>query len=598
MPFTKYGLTWNDGVSPLEIEFELIRKNGHIMQHGRQGGEGLLAHFLAARKLIWPERWFNRWTELIYKEIIEHEITILMGAASTSKTATASEWLLIDYWTHPENTLALVTTTTVDKLESNIFGETKSLWSKGRERWPWLAGKLVDHLHSIFTDDIENDNVRDRRKGIVGKACYEGKQYVGDAIFVGIKQQRVRFIGDEAQWMASSWLRAWNSLFANPDVKVVASGNPNHNPDDPLGVSAEPKGGWNSLPEPDVTTCWDTKWLNGRCVNLVGTDSPNFDVGPEAIEPYPGLIGYKFKRRVEHDSGPDSPDFYRRVKGVMKFSLAHDRVITKQLCRDHRVFEKAVWASEKRVKIYAVDPAYGGGDRCMRGWAEFGEDIDGDQIIRFTPPAPIQINLRLKASPEDQIAEAVKIDLDQYDIPYENAFYGAFGKGTVGYAFSRVFGHNPPLPIEEGGNPTRRPVRQDLRIFDERTRQLRLKRCDEHYSKKITELWFSMRYAIEAEQVRELTEDVVDEGCIREYKNVGGNKIEVEPKEDLKERLGRSPDKFDWATFILEGARQRGFVIASLGPEEEGESVRDDWLRDLVDKQMKLVRNHQVVVGR
>lgn len=565
---------------------------------GRSYGEGLLAHFLTARKLIWPERYEHRWTRLIYKEIIEHEITILMGAASTQKTAHAAEWLLIDYWSHPDNTLGLVTTTKVDKLESNIFGEIKSLWESGRKRWPWLAGNIVDHHHAIYTHNLEESKMRDRRIGIIGKPCYVNKEWVGDSLFVGIKQQRVRFIGDELQFMAGTFLHSWNSLFANPDVKIVGSGNPNHNPDDPLGIAAEPKEGWNSLPEPDKTTCWDTKFLNGRCVNLVGTDSPNFDVGPESVEPYPGLIGYKFKRRVEHDSGPDSPDYYRRVKGVMKFSLAHDRVITKQLCRDHRVFEKAVWTAEKRTKVYAVDPAYGGGDRCMRGWAEFGEDIDGKQIIRFTQPTPIQINLRLKASPEDQIAEAVKADLDQYDIPPENAFYGAFGKGTIGYAFSRVFGHNPPIPIEEGGNPTKRPVRQDLRIWDEVKRQLRLKRCDEHYSKKITELWFSMRYAIEAEQVRELSEMVVDEGCIREYKTVGGNKIEVEPKEDLKERLGRSPDAFDHATFILEGARQRGFVISNLGPEETEDTAQDNWLRDLVDKQMKLAQSKRVMVGK
>lgn len=596
VPVEKYGLAWPPGTSPLKIEFDLIRAGGYIESKGQRFGEGLLAHFLAARRLVWPGRYEHRWTRIIYEEIIKNAVTILMGAASTQKTSHAAEWVLLDYWCYPDKTLALVTTTNVEKLETNVFGELKSLWGMGKERFPWLAGNVVDHKHAIFTDDIDNIAVRDRRRGIIGKACYEGKQWVGDAVFVGIKQERVRFIGDELQWMAGTFLRSWNPLFSNPEVKIIGSGNPNHNPDDPLGIAAEPVDGWPSLQEPEKTTTWNTKHLDGRCVNLVGTDSPNFDVPEGQPEPYPRLIGRKFLRRVVHDSGADSPDFYRLVKGVMKFSLAHTRVINRQLCRDHKAHDKAEWRDEKRTRIYAVDPAYGGGDRCIGGYIEFGLDLNEKQILRVHPPRVIQINLKLASSPEDQIAENVWNDLEKYDIPPENCFYGAFGKGTIGYAFARKFGAKSPIPIEEGGRPSKRPVRQDLRIFDEVRRELRHKRCDEHYSKRITELWFSTRYAIEAEQVRELPEDVMAEGCMREYKTVAGNLIEVESKDDMKERLSRSPDLYDWFSFSVEGARQRGFVIAALGPADDEENSVDDWLTEKVNKHLSLVRSKRVVV--
>lgn len=841
---------------------------------------------------------------------------------NTQKTSHASEWVLLDYWCFPNNTLALVTTTNTDKLETNVFGEIKALWGYGKSRFPWLAGHVVDHKHSIFTDDIDSLVVRDRRRGIIGKACfcdgtmvdtpsgpvaietvqvgdevvnaagvgrvlahsvtrvrklvriylengkridctpdhpfltqrgwvkavdvgrshklissretlrilqeadaqrarqqkillscmsgvesaetvqamrrwvlseevsrrqdtflfhvlfsemehgstsecgqdarepeyladgqsaesfdsreskraqaksshdayhqrdsgprrenqrggatvqdvprgetqlpsweasraqgegrennssdqpyiprpglaqratgrgirwalpstfqgaiegpdsraqidrqrvvrveilessgdsrysereggyrvhnftvsghpsysvngaivhncYEGKQWVGDAVFVGIKQDRVRFIGDELQWMAGTFLRSWNPLFSNPDLKVIGSGNPNHNPDDPLGIAAEPKEGWASLKEPDKTEVWDTKYLEGRCVNLVGTDSPNFDVPDGQPEPFPRLIGRKFMRRIVHDSGPDSPDFYRLVKGVMKFSLAHTRVINRQLCRDHHAHDKALWGDVKRTKIYAIDPAYGGGDRCVAGYAEFGKDLDGKQILCVRPPWVVQINLKLAESPEDQIASAAYNDMAKYSIPNGNAFYGAFGKGTIGFAFARKFGADSPVPIEEGGRPSKRPVRQDLRLWDEVKRELRHKRCDEHYSKKITELWFSTRYAIEAEQIRELPENVMEEGCAREYSTVAGNLIEVESKEDMKERLSRSPDLYDWFSFIIEGARQRGFLIAELGPADEEDGGGEDWLGDKVQKHLALVRSKRVMV--
>jgi hypothetical protein len=357
-----------------------------------------------------------------------------------------------------------------------------------------------------------------------------------------------------------------------------------------LGVAAEPKNGWNSLPEPDKTTVWETKYHGGHCVNLVGTDSPNFDVPEGQPEPYPGLIGRKFVNRVIHDSGPDSPDFYRLVKGVMKFSLAHSRVITRQLCIDHHAHDKAQWKDTKRTKIYAVDPAYGGGDRCVSGYVEFGEALDGGIILRVNPPKVIQINLKLLTSPEDQIAEAVFADLERLSISPNNSFYDAFGKGTMGFAFARKFGATSPVPVESGGRPSRRPVRQDLRIFDEARRELRHKRCDEHYSKKITELWFSTRYAIEANQMRELPEDVMQEGCAREYRMVGGNLIEVESKDEMRERMSRSPDLYDWLAIAVEGARQRGFTIASLGPVDE-DAESENWLSEMADKHFRLVKS-------
>ena len=516
---------------------------------------------------------------------------------NTAKTSTAAEYVLIDYWVHPNNTLCLVTTTNVDKLETNVFGEIKSLWSKGKKRYHWLAGNILDYKHAIFTDDIETEEVRDQRKGIRGRACYEGTQWVGDSVFVGIKQERVRFIGDELQYMAGTFLRAWNPLFANADVKIIGSGNPNHNPDDPLGIAAEPKEGWQSINEPEVTTCWPTRFMSGRCVNLVGTDSPNFDVADGQPEPYRYLIGRRFVNRVVHDSGLNSPEYYRLVKGVMNFSLAHTRVITRQLCRQHKAHDKAEWSGGKRTKIYAIDPAYGGGDRCVIGWVEFGEDINGKPIIKIVSYRSLVINLRLSTSPEDQIANAVHDDMVKHDIPFKNGFYGAFGKGTIGFAFARKFGADSPVPIEEGGRPSQRCVRKDLFILDENRRELRLKRCDEHYDRKITELWFSVRYTVEAEQLRELSEEMMAEGCSREYHTAAGDKISVETKEDMKERLARSPDLFDWLTFAVEGARQRGFVIANLGPEDGGEDSVGDWLSEKVGKHLKLVSSKRLVLS-
>lgn len=136
--------------------------------------------------------------------------------------------------------------------------------------------------------------------------------------------------------------------------------------------------------------------------------------------------------------------------------------------------------------------------------------------------------------------------------------------------------------MDSGGQPTQRPVRQDL-FIDEPDGSKRLKRCDEHYSKFITELWFSVRYAIESGQMRELPEEFITEGCARIYEIVGGNKIAVEckhdpkKKEDLKRRLGHSPNLFDGLAIGIEGARQRGFKIDRLISVEKNEEPEEDY---------------------
>lgn len=516
----------------------------------------------------------------MYNEFIKNEFTVLMGSASCQKTSHASEYALLKYWTFPNDTIVLVTTVTMDKLEHAIFAEIKKLFREGLDKYPWLDGHVIDHKHCITTDDIEEEGaIRDLRTGILGRPCYVGKQYVGAGIFSGIKNTHVVFIADELQFMEPTFLAAADNLFSNDDVCVIASGNPQHNPDDQLGIAAEPIEGWSSMPEPQKTTIWPTRLYSGRCVNLVGTDSPNFD-HPKDV--YKGLIGHKFAKRIKdaHPEGEHSRQYYTQVRGVMRIDLAKDRVITRELCRRHRAMDQPVWAGGERTRIYAIDPAYGGGDRCIAIWLEFGPGSEGKQILFISGYREIPISLQKAMSAEDQIAEGVAEDLARLGIPCQNTFYDSFGKGTIGFAFARKFGSNSPIPIDSGGRTTARPVRQDLLVWDEAKRQKRLKRCDEHYSKFVTEMWFSVRYAIEAEQVRGLPEPIMLEGCMREYLTVAGDKIEVEKKEDLRERLGRSPDLFDCCAVAVEGARQRGFLIDRLGTEADSAIEEEDYLEE------------------
>jgi hypothetical protein len=253
--------------------------------------------------------------------------------------------------------------------------------------------------------------------------------------------------------------------------------------------------------------------------------------------------------------------------------MVSNRVITIGLCEQHHAFDSVIWMGTAQTKLYACDPAYGGGDRCVGGECEFGADKEGNIIFSVGTPEIIPIRLNCGIEPEDQIARFIKEQSDRLGIAPGNIFYDSFGRGTLGNSFAKLFGFNCPIPVDSGATPTDRPVRFDLYVDDGKNGK-RLKLCKEHYSKFVSEMWYSTREAIESDQIRDLPREVAREGQWRLFKTVAGNKIEVEPKDDMKKRMGKSPDLYDFFAIALEGARRLGFQIERIGrnvPVTEGD---------------------------
>lgn len=569
----KYGQKWQEETSDLEIEMACIRAGGYQ--------EGLPFHYEQMRHILWPHLDNHRWEIQCRDAVLLNRITVLMGCASSGKTHTPSWVYLCEYLCWPEETAVLVSSTDIRGLRLRAWGEITLLHTQAKlafqERGLTIPGKLLDSRLLIATDDIEEDETRDMRKGIIGIPCVQNGKFVGLGKYCGIKQKRVRLIADEAQFMGASFLSAFSNLGMNVDFRAVILGNPNDIMD-PLGRAAEPLDGWTSHMEPSKTTSWRTRFMDGICVNLVGTDSPNFD-HPEDEKPrYPYLISAQKIKDVLSFFAKDSIEYYSQCVGVMKIGLLARRVLTPDLCRKFNAFGTVIWKSETRKRIAALDAAYGG-DRCIIGRAEFGEDIDGRTLILLHPPVIVPILANVDVVPEDQISAFVKQYCETHGIAPEDFFHDSTGRGTLGTSLARIWS---PLcnPVEFGGVPTERPVTNDFYIVELKGNQevKRLKTCREHYVKFVTELWFSFRYTVEANQLRGLPEDVMDEFCLRQWDRVKDDKIELESKEEMKLRVGRSPDLADWGAIIIEGARRRGFKIARLLPPEPPKSNKPDWL--------------------
>lgn len=576
----------------LADEFEFIRRGGKKL--------GLAEHYKRACKLIWPHIEWHRWTELANKEIRRPgaKVTVLMGPGSSSKTNTSGWEYLIEYYINPDETLVLISSTDIRGLELRVWGEIKKLHQMAVDRFPWLPGNLIDSKHCIATDELDDDDAgerirtRDLRKGIIGIPTVQGGKNVGLGKWQGIKQRHLRLIADDCTAMNNTFLSAFANLNNNIDFQAIVVGNPD-DVLDPLGVAAEPKDGWTSHLEPTKTEVWDTQFFNGRCINFVGTDSPNFDYPSDQPTRYPYLVSHQKIQETLSAFPKDSFEYYSQCIGVMKISQLSRRIITRDLCRQFHAADDAVWSGEATTKIAALDAAYGG-DRCVGGYAEFGKCMDGKVRLQFHPPhiVPVRIKTGEPMAEEDSISDYEKSYCSKNEIVPENFFHDSTGRGSLGTSLARRWSANCN-PVEFGGAPTKRPVTMDTFTIDKITQQRRLKRCDEHYSKFVTELWWSLRYAIEADQIRGLPEDVMNELCMRQWESVANDKKEAESKLEMKERTRKSPDLGDWAAIILEGARRRGFQISRLGGEPK-KDVGKSWLTKAQEAHKELVESRQL----
>lgn len=587
----EFGLRW-EHEDPLQRVFYCIQHGGQWQVGGVTVGAPLFDLYKRAESLLWPDEDHHRWTDAMLRAILESRVTCVLGPKSSGKTHGAAKWALVDYWCFPDTTTILITSTDLRGLELRVWGDLKSLIQTARQEFKWLPGKALESKHAVATDQLDEDSdIRDLRNGIICVPCLSSTgRYVGMSKFVGVKNKRVRLVGDEVPFVNASYLDVPSNLDSNPDFKAVLLGNP-LDPTDTLGRAAEPIEGWTSIGEPKATCTWRTKFLNGIALNLVGTDSPNFDPPFDPAKPrYPYLIHAGSIASTVAFYGKDSQQYWTQCAGIMKTGVLTKRVITRQLCQYFHAFDDLVWeGSDSHTKIYACDVAYGnvGGDRCVGGWIEFGRRVDGVLSLWVNPPRVIPVPVG-KESPEHIIAKEIKQECERQGIPPENVFYDATGRGSMGTAFA-IQWSNKVNPVEFGGNATPRPVFNEMYIWDQDKRIRRLKRCDEEYTTFVTELWYSVRHAIEGDQMRHLPEDVALEGCQREWGNARGNKKQLEAKEDMKLRTGRSPDLFDWLATAVEGARQRGFTIAKLA-NSDYQAKNDQWLDKLIDRSRKLSR--------
>ena len=197
------------------------------------------------------------------------------------------------------------------------------------------------------------------------------------------------------------------------------------------------------------------------------------------------------------------------------------------------------------VTIAGLDPAFGG-DRCVLRFAQLGDHENNKSVVQFTDIVPIQLDASSKEPIGYQIARKVRDECVLRGVIPENLAIDSTGNGAGvadiiaqewSPAIVRVSFASVPSDMQASPN--------DPRI------------AKDAYENKVTELWYSFREWMKADQIRGLDAATIRELCSRFYDDEK-RKLVVEPKKEMKVRTGESPDLADAACLVVEIARRLG----------------------------------------
>ncbi len=586
---TLYHVHWNTH-DPAIVEAYIYHHGGYVTVNGVKIGKGPVYHFNQLIKLLMPWFQFNKWNQIIVDAWPLYDTIAVLGPASSGKTYAAAACAYAEFFAHPQGTSILCSSITLQGLRLRVWGALVDIISRVQQIRPDAPGYIVDSDLRIFPSQPSASELKNPKDAIIGLACKIGDEWVGISSFVGLHNERVFGIFDEASLMPRSFWDATANLRKSPKTKFVAIGNPK-DPNDALGVIAEPHrdiGGWEAAPTPNQTCTWKAIGTNAITIQLYGLDGPNF--GPEGVK-FPYLITPSQVQEDKLRYGEDSWQFQMMDLGVMPKGVGSRRVITRQLCERGNAFAEPVWHPDSQFQHFiGLDPSFSpeDGDRTALVKITTGIDVHHNPIVAVSDgPIIIQVSASKTdangkpLTTEDQIAMFVKDYAAQHAIPPSHMGFDSTGHGALAVALAK---HWSPLihAVEFGGKA---PDRKATTGQDKTERDL--------YGKMVSALWFAARNAIAAGQVRNLPTAVFEEGAMREFLITKDGKEDVEPKLATRRRLGKSPDLFDAFAIAIEVARRNGFQIA--GPAGQPKPIlKVNWLEQVRKKFIQTIRNYSL----
>jgi len=564
----KYGITWlpmmdsrNRPAIPMpdvRIEMDILRRYSF---YKRVSGNQILdweEHFKNFVSLIWGRKdcvykfTWNPYAEEMLRQARQHKLYAASGHASSGKTQFGAIWAIAMFLIDPSHTKVLITSTSLTESRMRAWGVVEKYWGEADTYFSvfgGLPGKLVSSSGKI------TGYLKGKPDDLVGIALIAGgKGNDGDASTkIGFKAGRLILIADELPLLTHKLYDAVTNLLANDGFQMIGTGNLT-SIFDPFGLFTEPKNGWDSVTE-DMTG-WETK-VGGYCSRFDGEKSPNV-IAQQTL--YPGLLTQEGLREIREKFGPRSPGYYRMVKSFPCPTGAIDTVYSEPELTKNLAGQKGTPWLERPISIAFLDPSFSkGGDAAAAAFGLLGvAQINGKtmKVLEKTETLDLmqQVNARHRTKDRnEQLAELYIEECVKRNVAVQDRGVDATGGGDpFATILAMKMGQGFQMVSFAGSASDMLVSSTDKRKGKDR------------FANRVSELWYIGKEFMAAGQIRGLDPATMIELCARTYSD-RGNKVVVEPKDEMKKRTsGRSPDRADaWVGLIEVARRRHNFVAAS-----------------------------------
>lgn len=556
--FERYGFLWDEGESDLTVELMAFKMGLSV----GEGGLGKAEHFWNVVDMLWgntPMAFYRHpWADRMLNESCVWDYLAVAGCASSGKTRFFAVYAIVNYLADPENTLVLITSTSLKDSRRRIWGDVELLWNS-LPAGVRAVGRLVTStgvIKYVGLDDEGKEYVSERS----GLALLAGEEKEAkDTVrkMIGFKQERVFLLADELPELSESILMAaLGNLTSNPYFQLIGIGNPKSYYD-PFGRFACPTDGYASISDTDEE--WFTAY--GKCIRFDGLKSPNVVAGREV---YAGLLTLEKVEKIRKNLGEHTPQFWRMVRGYWCPSGQEATIYSDAELLMNGAEDRVQWATTP-LRLGGMDASFSeDGDRAIAWFASLGTSVDGVLVLQFDEEGyELTEDVREKSVSRDfQIARQFRDLCNSQGVRVNQAGVDSTGAGGPFCSilasewepgFSRVY---------FGGAASDRPVS----ISDPR-------KGNEAYTNRVTEIWFAGKELLRTGQLKGVPVTGAKEMVARKYSTVkrgSGMAVEAEPKKKMKQRIGFSPDISDTLFIIIDVAREK-FGLVSKDSEVQAQ---------------------------
>lgn len=564
----QFGVSSNKELTELQVLLKAFKED----PPPEQGGIGKAALFWKIVGALWgedsdslrkfvPHPWAERMTELA----VEHQYLGIHGSASSGKSLWGALWGMVNWMADPENTLVLVTSTSLKDSRKRIWGCIKDYYMAVQKDIPF--GYLVDSMGVIRTIGENGDELSEK----CGIALIPGerkreKEAIGKLI--GMKNKKVFMIADELPELSEALMSAaMSNLAVNPYFQMIGLGN-FASIYDPLGVFVTPKHGWGSVSIDDEE--WET--THGYCLHLDGVKSPNVLAGEDL---YPI---YNLKNLKDHQKrfGENSALFWRMCRSFPCPEGETNAIYSDADFIMGNVDAPVQWL-DMPYPVACADPAFTNeGDAFSGAFGLFGRNSNGLPTLVVTNVKRYHENIDLTKKGEARDLQTARMFAqDCIDHGCRKEHVGLDCSGPGGLAFGSIFSiywGNRYLAVKFAEVASELPVSQD----DKR------KGC-EAFVNLSSEIWFVGKSFVRSGQFKGISTEVAKQLKARYYKTIKRGdfpKIQIEAKPEMKKRIGQSPDEADAVLMMLYLCRHKfGFYPGELVTANNvGSSSNTEWM--------------------